>query len=110
MKKFMIVITFLFVFLMSIPSEAANEKYWLRGKVKGYNPYEVVTIELINISTGYVEVDTSANKFGVFAFSDNDRGSPSQYKLRIYAGDRFVKEVFLRNVRPGGWVPDVSIR
>jgi hypothetical protein len=110
MKKYMILIGILFFFAMTFPADAYKEQYWLRGKIRGYSQYDVVTVELINVSTGYVEIETSANKFGVYAFSDVRRGHPSQYKLRIYSGDRFVRELPLSNVRPGGWVPEIRIR
>ncbi len=89
--------------------EKYHEKYWLQGKVKGNIRGRVITLELVDMN-GNFQAETSANKFGWYAFSAMNRGKPSEYKIIVYAGNSRIKTVSLKGVRAGGYAPAITIK
>ncbi len=79
------------------------------GRIKGNS--NVITVKLENLTnpeSGY-QMETSTNKFGYYAFSNNGQGHPSNYKLVIYRGNTIVKQISLKGIRSGGRVPDIKL-
>ncbi|MDM8522219.1 hypothetical protein QUF80_02510 [Desulfococcaceae bacterium HSG8] len=105
-KMFFVLMVFTF-----LPANALSEKRWIWGRIKGNTSGEVVTLVLEHISSpkNAYRLDTSTNKFGQYAFSDEGQGSPSNYKLIISIGNTIVKQVSLKGIRVGGRVPDIVL-
>jgi hypothetical protein len=104
--------TVFFLLCAAISAWAANRaerEWWLLGRLQGNLKNRVITIQLVRLSDNRVVAQTSQNKYGHFAFSGHDKTTPGDYKLVLSEDGRYLKEVGLQGIRPGGRVPNIKI-
>lgn len=114
MKRSLTGLAFFLTVMLLISAIAFGAKWWLLGTVKGVNTQEtVVALRLVPLGDpdeNFV-VETSANKFGQYAFSDPEQGlPPSAYKLVVYIGFDKVTEVNLDGVKVHGRIPPITLK